>query len=86
MCISVETLQDIELSLTDFHKLTNNPLPMLKECYPDISFIRMSASDISESPFHSLPDYNIYLLDGRDHCVQLTNNPGDATGVVIAHR
>jgi hypothetical protein len=59
---------------------------MLKDCFPDLSFVRMSAANIPEQPFRSLPDYNLYLLDGREHCVQLTNDPALATGVVVAHR
>lgn len=86
MCISPETMKEIELSLAEFHRLTRNPLPMLKECFPELSFVRMSASDIPEEPFRSLPDYNLYLLDGREHCVQLTNDPAHATGVVVAQR
>lgn len=86
MCISTEIMTEIEESLAAFHKLTNNPLPMLKESFPGVFFVRMSASDIPESPFRSLPDYDLHLLDGRDHCVQLTNDPSHATGVVVAQR
>lgn len=86
MCISPETMKEIEQSLAEFHKLTNNPLPMLKECFPGVFFVRMSAADIPESPFRSLPDYDLHLLDGREHCVQLTNDPSQATGVVVAQR
>jgi hypothetical protein len=85
MCIAVETLNEVAESLADFHKLTNNPLPMLKECFPDLSFVRISAADIPEPPYRALPDYNLYLLDGREHCVQLTNDPANATAVVVAH-
>lgn len=85
MCISTETMNDIELSLAEFHKLTNNPVSMLKECFPAISFVGMSASDIDEPPFRAMPHHNLYLLDGRDHCMQLTNDPANATGVVVAH-
>ena len=86
MCISLETMNEIELSLAEFHKLTNNPLPMLKESFPGVFFVRMSASDMPEAPFRSLPDYDIHLLDGREHCVQLTSDPSHATGVVVAQR
>ena len=58
MCLTPETLKEIETSLVDFHKLTNNPLPMLKECFPQLSFVRMSAADIAEAPFRALADYN----------------------------
>jgi len=85
MCISNETMAEIESSLAEFYKLTNNPLPILKECFPGISFVRMSASDITEAPFRSMPEYNLYLLDGREHCVQLTHDPAHATAVVVAH-
>ncbi|HEY3327529.1 MAG TPA: hypothetical protein VGK14_10210 [Novimethylophilus sp.] len=86
MCISLDTLNEIELSLAEFRKLTQNPLVMLKGCFPELSFVHMSASDIPETPFRSLPDYNLYLLDGREHCVQLTSDPAHATGIVVAHR
>lgn len=86
MCIAVETMQEIEKSLAEFHRLASNPLPMLKECYPDISFVRMPASDIDEPPFRSLTDYNLYLLDGRAHCAHLTHDLALATAVVVAPR
>ena len=86
MCISTETMNEIELSLLDFHKISNNPMPMLKGSFPELSFLHMADSDIDEAPFRSLVNYNLYLLDGRDHCVQITSNLSDATAVVIAHK
>jgi hypothetical protein len=86
MCISTETMSEIELSLLDFQELSNNPLPMLKGSFPDLSFLYMADSDIDEAPFQSLVNYNLYLLDGRDHCVQITHNLSDATAVIIAHK
>lgn len=86
MCISTETMNEIELSLLDFHKISNNPMPMLKGSFPELSFLHMADADIDEAPFRSLVNYNLYLLDGRDHCVQITSNLSDATAVVIAHK
>ncbi len=86
MCISTETMHEIELSLMQFHEQTQNPVAMLKECFPGISFLRMSAADIPEAPYRAIADYNLHLLDGRDHCVQLTNDPALATGVIVARR
>ncbi|MDI1310390.1 MAG: hypothetical protein PSV17_13305 [Methylotenera sp.] len=86
MCISTETMNEIESSLLDFHQLSNNPLPMLKDCFPKTSFLRMSAADIDEAPFRSLDNYNLYLLDGREHCVQLTSDLSTATAIVVAHK
>jgi hypothetical protein len=79
-------MNDIESSLIQFHQLSNNPIPMLKEFFPETSFLRMSASDIDEAPFRSLPNYNLYLLDGRAHCVQLTDDLSNATAVVVAQK
>lgn len=86
MCISTDTMNEIELSLLDFHKVSNNPLPMLKDCFPDLSFLRMSATDIDEAPFRSLVHFNLYLLDGRDHCMHITNNLSEATAVIVAQK
>lgn len=86
MCITPETLGRIEGALAEFKKLTNNPLPLLKDCFPDLSFVRLSASDIDEPPFRVLEDYNLYLLDAREHCVKITYEPEAATGIVVAQR
>ena len=86
MCISLQTIGEVESALTDFTRLTNNPLPLLKNTFPHLSFVRMSARDIDEPPFRALDQYNLYLLDAREHCVQLTSNPDHATGLVIAQR
>jgi hypothetical protein len=59
---------------------------MLKDCFPETSFLRMSASDFDEAPFRSLPNYNLFLLDGREHCVHLTNDLSEATAVVVAQK
>ena len=86
MCISTETMNEIESTLNQFDKLTSNPLTILKGCFPDLSFVRMPASDMDEQPFRSLPNFDLYLLDGREHCVQLTNDLNLATGVVVTQK
>jgi hypothetical protein len=86
MCISPETMIEIETSLAEFKKITNNPLPLLKDCFPGLSFVRLSARDIDEPPFRALEDFNLYLLDAREHCVQITSDPALATGVIVAQR
>lgn len=86
MCISLQTMGEVESALVDFTKLTNNPLPMLKSTFPHLSFVRMSANDIDEPPFRAMDQYNLYLLDAREHCVQLTSDLTNATGLVIAQR
>jgi len=86
MCITSEMLDDIQKTLTQSNQLGSNPLPILKECFPGVTFVRMSASDVDDSPYVSMDQFNLYLLDGREHCVQLTHNLEHATGVVVASK
>lgn len=86
MCISAETLQDVAKTLRDCQTMTNNPIPMLKGCFPELSFVRLSASDIDEPPFRAVEGYNLYLLDTSEHCVKITNNPTMASAIVVAQR
>ena len=58
----------------------------LRARFPALSFTRCDASDVVEAPFGSFGGYDVHLMDARDHCVQLTDDPARATGVVIAKR
>jgi hypothetical protein len=86
MCISTETFKEIETVLAESSKITNNPLPLLKGSFPDLGFVRMSARDFDEPPFSTLEHYNLFLLDTREHCVQLTNDLSVATSIVLAQK
>jgi len=62
--------------LTSFHKR-----------FPGRSLTRCDAADMSEeSPFRRLANADLYLVDGRTHCWQITTDPASATGVVFAAR
>ncbi len=37
-----------------------------------------------ETPARSYERCNLYLLDGRDHCMKITGDPAAATGLIIA--
>lgn len=52
--------------------------------FPGLSFTRLDPSDVrDETPARVCPPYKVYLLDGREHCVRLTRNPSEATGIVL---
>jgi hypothetical protein len=36
------------------------------------------------SPVIENPKFNLYLIDGRGHCLTMTNNHEVATGIVVA--
>lgn len=55
--------------------------------FPGVTLTRCDALDMrGETPFRSYPQFDIYLIDARDHCVQLTADPAAATGIVMAKR
>lgn len=52
--------------------------------FPGVSFTRLDAPDVrGETPARICPPYQLYLLDGREHCVRLTNDLNAATGIVL---
>ncbi len=56
--------------------------------FPGRSLTRCDASDMgTEEPFRRFAVFDVYLVDGRDHCWRLTDDPQAATGVLLArHR
>lgn len=64
-----------------------NPLADFRSRFPGLSLTRCDASDMGgEAPYREYPSFNLYLVDGRDHCWRLTGDPVAATGVVVAAR
>lgn len=56
----------------------------LREAFADIHFTHCSDDDIGVGqPVRSADGFNLYLVDGREHCLVLTNDPQNATGVVL---
>ncbi|MEW6132093.1 MAG: hypothetical protein AB1591_02860 [Pseudomonadota bacterium] len=64
-----------------------NPLGDFRKNFPGLSLTRCDAQDMSGEPaFREYTKYNLYLVDGRDHCWRITDDPGSATGIVLAVR
>lgn len=64
-----------------------NPLANFRRDFPGLSLTRCDAADMSgEAPFREYSKFNLYLVDGRDHCWRLTGDPESATGFVVATR
>lgn len=57
----------------------------LRNRFPEIHFSYCLDDDvINGRPVISTPDFNLYLVDARDHCLTLTTNHEVATGVLVA--
>lgn len=64
-----------------------NPLAGFRTDFPGLSLTRCDASDMSgEMPYREYPSFDLYLVDGSDHCWRLTADPAAATGIVVAAR
>ena len=82
--ISPEQLQDIA-SAIDAQPLNESVVAMLRYQYPGMHFTYCMEDDIpNHEPVLELPGFNLYLVDGREHCLCLTRDYEHATGIVIA--
>ena len=60
-------------------------LSQLRHAYPDIHFTYCLNSDVIDvPPVEQREGFNVYLVDGREHCLRLTTDHKVATGVVLA--
>ncbi|WP_461579820.1 hypothetical protein [Thiobacillus sp.] len=65
----------------------SNLLSDFRSRFPGISLTRCDAFDMrDEQAFREYPTFNLYLVDGRDHCWHITRDPNAATGIVLAAR
>jgi hypothetical protein len=57
----------------------------LRAAWPALHFSYCMDGDVSGvAPVRELDGINLYLVDGRNHCLNLTESPEAATGVVLA--
>ncbi len=60
-------------------------LASLRQLTPGIAVTLCDQIDMrDETPFRIYESVSLYLIDGRDHCWKITNDPRCATGMVLA--
>jgi len=65
--------------------LNESTLSVLRKEFTDIHFTYCCDDDILDAiPIQAFDAFNIYLVDGNDHCLKFTSNLEIATGVVLA--
>jgi hypothetical protein len=66
--------------------LNAQTLGALREALPDLHFTHCLDDDLGHQvPTRLAEGFNLYLVEGGSgHCLQLTQNPDLATGVVLA--
>ena len=78
--------------LTEIDKMLSAPdadaqvFAELRRRFPQLSWTRCDASDVTEMPFRTYARFDVHLLDSVDHCSQITADPTRATGIVLAKR
>lgn len=85
MALTAEVLIEIERLLAT-GGVDAGMLVELRRSFPQLAWVRCDASDLADQPFRQFPRFDLHLLDGSDHCVQITADPTRATGIVLAKR
>ncbi|MDO9107245.1 MAG: DUF6129 family protein [Methylovulum sp.] len=82
--ISTEQTQDIAATCNKLG-VDESVIATLRQQYPGIHFTYCMDDDIpNHEPVITHPGFNLYLIDGREHCLCLTQDYSLATGVVVA--
>ena len=83
MAISAKLMEQIDPVLAAA-SADGPTLARLRGLVTGLTATRCDASDLADSePFRSYERCALYLLDGRDHCMKITDDPTSATGVVV---
>ncbi len=82
--ISSEQLQRVAAAIRS-QTLNETLVGHLRNEYPGIHFTYCMEDDIpNHEPMLESDGFNLYLVDGREHCLCLTRNYDHASGIVIA--
>lgn len=82
--ISVEQAQEIAAKCIELG-VGDDTVSELRKQYPGIHFTYCMDDDIPNAkPVIEDSLFNLYLIDGREHCLCLTNDYDVATGIVVA--
>ncbi len=64
--------------------LGQGTLRLLREGFPGVAFVAVSASDVTDTPFRSLPEVDFHYIDTSDHCVRIVYDAASAGGILLA--
>jgi hypothetical protein len=84
MMLTAETIEAIAAEVIGLG-LSEQSLQELRANHPDVHFTYCMDDDIgSHQPYQSHHGFNVYLVDGREHCLKFTKDLEHATGLVLA--
>jgi hypothetical protein len=81
-----ETLDQIASATASLVELNEQSIASLKKIWPDLRFTFCNDDDMPArlSPVLKREGFNLYLVNGSEHCLSLTDDPLHAIGVVVA--
>lgn len=82
--IAAETLQQVAEAV-ERAGVSEAVLAELRQGFPGVHFSYCMDDDVGAAkPALERPGFNLYLVDGREHCLSLTTDPAAATGLLVA--
>lgn len=82
--LSTDTIETIASELQALG-LSEHSLSTLRSNHPGIHFTYCMDDDVGvQTPILERQGFNIYLVDGREHCMKFTTELKHATGLVLA--
>lgn len=84
--IAADTLEAIAATASGLPAIDEAGLAELRRVWPDLHFTLCADDDVPARlpPVAEGRGFNLYLINGSEHCLSLTNDPDVAIGVVIA--
>jgi hypothetical protein len=84
--IVTATLEQIASAADSMNELNDESLATLKKTWPDLRFTFCNDDDMPARlpPALKRERFNLYLVNGSEHCLSLTDDPSQAIGVVLA--
>lgn len=84
--IVAETLEKIANAAAASGELNDDALASLKQRWPALRFTLCNDDDMPARlpPALRREGFNLYLVNGSEHCLSLTDDPLQAIGVVLA--
>ncbi|MDJ0861244.1 MAG: DUF6129 family protein [Gammaproteobacteria bacterium] len=65
--------------------LNDQTVGVLREALTDLHLTYCMDDDVGvREPVRRADGFNVYLVDGRGHCMQFTSDMASATGIVLA--
>jgi hypothetical protein len=81
-----ETLESIANAAALMSVLSETTMDTLKQRWPELRFTYCNDDDMPARlpPALKREKFNLYLVNGSEHCLSLTDDPLHAIGVVVA--